>query len=69
MTTVKVAERMKVQPWVIDPDERIMPWEWADRVLTIMNCEIEASKAEQRNAASRERLGRVKNGQGKFQRR
>jgi hypothetical protein len=68
MTTVKVAERMKVQPWVIDPDERIMPWEWADRVLTIMNCEAEASQSEQRAAASKARLDRVRSGKGRFQR-
>jgi hypothetical protein len=68
MTTVKVAERMKVQPWVIDPDERIMPWEWAARVLTIMNCEAEASKSEQREAASKARLDRVRSGKGRFQR-
>jgi hypothetical protein len=66
--TIKIAERMGTEPWVLDPDERIMPWEWASRVLLVMNCEAEATNAQHRQAASRQRIGRVRSGKGRFQR-
>jgi hypothetical protein len=59
---------MGTQPWVIDPDERIMPWEWASRMLTIMNCEVEASGIQRSAAASQQRINNVRAGKGKFQR-
>ena len=39
-----MSERIGCEPWVLDDDERITPYEWRNRVLAVMNAEAEAAE-------------------------
>lgn len=47
---------MGVAPWVLDPDERIMPWEWAARTLMVMNVEAEAAEWRHKQNERKQRM-------------
>lgn len=60
--TIKAAERMHTQPWVIDDDPAITPYEWANRAVAVAHAEAAADawrhKRDERRAGMRASRGR-----------